>query len=354
MEQKISDLKAARTVKEWKMDFYSADPDQILAEIKGPRYVEYRRRWEKAGDLELIQNYPIHIDFELQYGCNFQCPSCILQIDKKEFAPEHPYNIDNRRKKVTFEKFCGIIDEGVQHGLFSITLNVNNEPLLTKDIDQYIRYAAQKGVVDIIMLTNASLLTQDMSHRLMVSGLTKLYFSLDAIREETYKVVRKGGDFKKTMTNIHYFLDLKKKMNLRIPVTRTSLCRSKLNSAEADEFLEYWKDKVDFVDIQSYISPFYEYSNYAASEQMLQVDNQRIKQFGPCSQPYRRLTIYNDGSVHPCCNWEGAKLVIGDIFSDTVYNIWNSETMKKYRGLINHEDESQTPKACQTCRKTAL
>jgi radical SAM protein with 4Fe4S-binding SPASM domain len=340
-------------VKEWKLDHFTKSPDEILAAIKGPRYEEYRRRWSEAGQLKVVQDYPIHIDFELHYGCNFQCPQCILQVPKQEFAEAHPYHITKRRTKIDFAHYCKIIDEGVPHGLFSITLNVNNEPLLNKDIDQYIRYACQKGVVDVIMLTNGSLLTKEMSHKILESGITKLYFSLDAIREETYKIVRKGGNFKQTMENIHYFLDLKKQRNQSTPITRVSFCRSKVNAEETQEFIDYWQDRVDFIDIQSFMSPYYEYSNYKQMEELLQVDNNYLKEWGACPQPYRRLTIYNDGSIHPCCNWEGAKLTVGNIFDDSVYNIWNSQTMKDLRAQVNDEDESKTPKACQVCRKTA-
>ena len=57
---------------------------------------------------------------------------CILSIPlKKRFYREEP------RKKVSFEKYCEIIDEGVLHGLSSIQLSGTNEPLLLKDIEKY-------------------------------------------------------------------------------------------------------------------------------------------------------------------------------------------------------------------------
>jgi len=339
--------------KEWKLDHFTKNPDEVLIALKGPKYAEYRRRWEDAGEMKAVLDYPIHIDFELHYGCNFRCPSCILQVPKNEFAAGHPYHVSKRGTKIDFAAFQKIIDEGVPHGLSSITLNVNNEPLLNKDIDQYIRYAIGKGVVDVIMLTNASLLTREMAHKLLDSGITKLYFSLDAICEETYKIVRKGGDFKQVMANVEYFLALKKKSGLALPLTRVSFCRNKVNAGEMQKFIDYWQDKVDFIDIQSFMSPYYEYSSYQQMEELLQTDNNFLKAWGPCSQPYRRVTIYNDGSVHPCCNWEGAKLTLGNIFEDTVYNIWNSKKMKDLRLLINHRDEARTPQACRVCRKTA-
>lgn len=340
-------------VAKWKQLENTKDPDLILGEILGRKYKEYRNKWEKAANaLEKTQNYPIHLDFELNFGCNLKCPQCILQVNPAEFNDEHPYSINKEKQKISLGKFEEIVDEGVKYGLSSVTLGVNNEPLMNRDLIKHIRYAHKSGIQDIIILTNGTLLTKELSGKLVGSGLTKLYFSVDAINRETYKKIRKGGDLKKVMENINYFLDLKKKQKRALPVTRVSFVKSKVNEAELDKFVKYWQPRVDFVSIQAFVTPAYGYSNYRKLKNMLQIENDDLKVLGSCPQPYQRLTIYHDGSVHPCCHWSGAMLNVGNIHSESVYSIWNSGKMQKIRERVN--DKQNLPDECKICRKVVF
>ena len=338
----------------WKQVALTGDPDAKLGELLGEPYRAYRRKWAQAGQLNLVPDYPIHIDFELYYGCNLRCPQCVLQIDPEEFPADHPYAVANRRKTLSFEKFTEIIDEGIAHGLCSITLNVNNEPLATRNLQEYIRYARCAGIVDVIILTNATMLTKKRAQELLESGLTKIYFSLDAIREATYQIVRPGGNFAQVMKNIDTFLRLKREQGRAIPITRVSFVKSKVNQDEVDEFVAYWKDQVDLICLQSFYNPALGYSNYSQLEQEFRIPNTELLQPGDCPQPYQRVSINNDGSVHPCCNFEGLNLHVGNIFEASLYEIWNSGDMKQLRTAVNHSDPTQQPSACQRCRKAVF
>ena len=346
----MAKISAAAT---WKQVAFTGDPDAKLGAVLGEPYRAYRKKWAQAGRLQLVQDYPIHIDFELYYGCNLRCPQCVLQIQPEEFTAEHPYAAANRRKTLGFETFKAIIDEGVPHGLSSITLNVNNEPLATRTLHEYIRYARGAGIVDVIILTNATMLTEKRAQELLDSGLTKIYFSLDAIRETTYKIVRPGGNFQQVMRNIEAFLRLKREQGRAIPITRVSFVKSKVNQDELDEFMAYWKDRVDFICIQSFYNPALGYSNYAQLEQQFRVPNADLLQPGDCPQPYQRVSINNDGSVHPCCNFEGLNLHVGNVFESSLHAIWNSETFARLRTAVNAPDAAQ-PEACRRCRRSVF
>ena len=66
-------------------------------------------------------------------------------------------------------------------------MNHANEPLLDKDLIERINYATERGIMDIHMNTNAMLLTEEMSKKLLDTGLTRLCFSIDALTPETLK-----------------------------------------------------------------------------------------------------------------------------------------------------------------------
>ena len=81
-------------------------------------------------------------------------------------------NTAGRGKKTwfSFEAFKEIIDEGVTKGLKAIRLNYINEPLIRKDIIDFIKYANKKGVLDIYLSTNGSLLKEKIAKELINSG----------------------------------------------------------------------------------------------------------------------------------------------------------------------------------------
>ena len=45
------------------------------------KYQEYRKLWKEASSLKYIPEYPLQIDFELNYSCNFACEMCTWSVE---------------------------------------------------------------------------------------------------------------------------------------------------------------------------------------------------------------------------------------------------------------------------------
>ena len=73
------------------------------------KYQDYREKWKQASSLEYVPDFPLQIDFELNYSCNFSCEMCTWSAE----------NTAGKGKKTwfSFEAFKEIIDEGVKKGL---------------------------------------------------------------------------------------------------------------------------------------------------------------------------------------------------------------------------------------------
>ena len=86
--------------------------------------------------------------------------------------------------------------------------------------------------------------------------MTRIRFSLDAINPETYSTVRVGSiPLARVTKNIMDFLELKEKGGYKLPVVGVSFCKVKQNEDEVDEFIDFWKDKVDLISIQQFMPP---------------------------------------------------------------------------------------------------
>ena len=65
-----------------------------------------------------------------------------------------------------------------------------------------IKIAKDSGVIDIRILTNGSLMTEEIGKKLLLSGLTFLSFSIDAATSETYYKVRRSKLFNTVVDNL--------------------------------------------------------------------------------------------------------------------------------------------------------
>lgn len=315
-------------------------------EIGKPKeFKAYRDLFDKStADSKQYQNYPVHIDFELNFICNIKCTFCIQSLDNKKIK-----EWGDKKQHISFETFKLIIDDGVKNGLRSVAFNGTNEPLTIKDLDKYIRYAKDSGILDIMFNSNGLLLTKDISRKLIDSGLTRIMISVDAFSKEGYEKQRIGGDYDKLVKNILDFIELRNSMGAKLPLIRLSFLAHAHNIHEIEPFLEFWRDKVDFFALQSLRDAFLldeEKSN--EFREYFDIDTEKIEEFFNCPQPFVRVMVRNNGDVIPCCSFYGMKLPIGNIYNQSIYEIYNGEKMQEIRRVVNSKEEQ--PEACRMCR----
>ena len=260
------------------------------------KYKLYREEWKRASNLEYIPKYPLQIDFELNYSCNFSCEMCTWSAE----------NTAGRGKKTwfSFEAFQEIIDEGTKNGLRAIRLNYINEPLIRKDIIKFIEYAKQAGILDIYLSTNGSLLTEKIIRKLINSGLTRLQVSIDATTKKTFDKIRQGGNFDAVIRNTLNFIKIRNDLKVELPTLRVNFVKTDLNKHEFDDFIKIWSDKADCIGIQDLVNIMKPTKD--------QITNKKFT----CAQPFYHLTVRYDGSVLPCCTFFAAKIPIAKILTD--------------------------------------
>ena len=321
------------------------NPHTVIAEVVGSEFDEYRRTWERAVRFEESLVYPLHIDFEISSMCNLRCNMCVMSLSKEESVK---YGSGIPEKKLRFETFKAIIDEGVPLGLKSVGFIGVNEPLLQNDIEKWVEYAKRKGVLDIMFNTNGVLLNENMSERLIKSGLTRIMISLDASTSETYKKVRGSDDYHIVKRNIERFIDIRKRFRQTLPIVRVSFIKMKGNIHDLKQFVELWQDKVDFFSIQRYGNPFVPGERYYNDFEELHLDKE-IKEIGfKCPQPWVRVMVKYNGDINPCCGLLGPRLVVGNVHKDNIKDVWNSEMMKILRE-IHKEGRYRENEICLLC-----
>jgi radical SAM protein with 4Fe4S-binding SPASM domain len=312
--------------------------ETILSEELGEKYIEYRKNWLKASRREIVTDFPLYIQIEHSGKCNLHCPMCLQGVESLRKDYSHGFS------PLSIETYNKVLAEAKRYDCPSISFHNNDEPLLIRDLETRIKLAKEAGFFDIIVVTNATLLTRERTRKLLKSGVTKMNFSVDGWNEESYEQVRRGGDFNTVLRNVEYFLEEKRRANLRLPITRATCVLNKFTYKDIDKFREFWGRRVDMVEFQN----FQAIRGYTES---LKPDGALVNKGFVCNAPWQQVVIRANGDVLPCCSFYGVELVVGNIKNSSIYEIWHSNEMKRIRGELSNNNFSFSP-LCKTCSET--
>lgn len=321
---------------------YHTEKDAInaLIESQGEDFAQYRRKWDQANNFELEPDFPLFLHIEPSYKCNFRCTMCVQGIP--ELKEKFGYS-----ERMTTGEIIKILEEGRKYNCPSISFQGDNEPFLIREITDWFALAKDYGFLDIMVNTNGSVMNDKIAEKIIRSGLTRIRFSLDAVTEVTYSKIRIGGKYRNIIANIELFLRKRKELISDLPKVGVNFVRMKENKHELEDFILFWNNKVDYLVIQDFMSPDVEGDYSYGAEGM----SGQGKSVFKCTQPWQRLYIRGNGEVTPCCAMFSLYLKLGDIASDSLYELWNSKAAKELRRL-HAEGRYAENYVCLKCSKS--
>lgn len=133
------------------------------------------------------------IYLEVTNRCNLECSTCIRKF------------WDSGSGEMPYASFQKIIDDlSALTPLPDIFFGGYGEPLSHPDILPMIRYASAKGV-HTALITNGTLLSRELTHALLESGLNMLWVSIDGAHPDSYQDIRLGDHLPQIIENLQYF-----------------------------------------------------------------------------------------------------------------------------------------------------
>ena len=105
--------------------------------------------------------------------CNFRCVYCMEPGDR--FLP--------KMELLDLDEYTRLVDVLIELGIRTLRLT-GGEPTLYPQLDELIEVVGAKGLDDLAMTTNGSLLDPDRLRQWRADGLRRLTFSLDTLRED--------------------------------------------------------------------------------------------------------------------------------------------------------------------------
>ena len=238
-------------------------------------------------------NYPMfsQVLLETRTDCNRKC----------KFCPQAHFSRPS--KSMDWNVFTKVIDELAEMEFSGrVALYMTNEPLIEPRLMEMVKYARIKSARFFIdITTNGKNLSSKLLDELFLQGL-------DNININDYRSDRKSSPDKISKSLEKTIRDFK---------SNPKVTYNKRSTVEV-------------------------LSNYAGTIK----DSKRKLLSKFCNYPFRKLAISAEGNIILCCNDYLYKTNFGNVLSENLSNIWNSEELNNCRNNLLNEIRDGICKGC--------
>lgn len=292
------------------------------------KYLIHRYRYEIFPQKKILDDYPPYLQIEPSSVCNYRCVFC--------FMTDNSFNkkSSGHMGHMKLELFKEIIDQ-IEGKIEFLSLASRGEPMICPQISEMLEYTVGK-FLNLKINTNASLLNEKKIHAILAGGVKTLVISADAADKNLYKKFRVNGELEKVVRNLELFNNIKQNNYSKSKIiTRVSGVKFS-EDQKFDDMKKFWGGLVDQV-------AFVDYNPWENSYE--KEKNDIIK---PCSDLWRRMFIWWDGTTNPCDVDYKSKLSVGKFPDISISDLWNSNIYNNYRNFhLNKKRPMLSP--CSSC-----
>ena len=276
------------------------------------------RRIDKQAKFENLLEFPKYIEIETVNACNARCPMCTIN----DWERNYPIMKDDVWNKIS--------DDIIENKKFlkRVSLYRDGEPLIDKKMANRINKLNENGIRNTSIATNVSLLNEKRAVDLLEAGLGMVIFSIDSLIKEVYEKIRVRLNFEQVRDNAIRFLQLRDKINPNCRVW-IRMIRQDSNYNEWDNYYDFWRKYTSDVDRIYYHNIF----NWGGQLDDYKSISKSFEPNLPCVALWSLLVIFANGDV-PLCNVDfNNKYPNGNIMSNSIRELWQSEVMSARRKL---------------------
>ena len=292
---------------------------------------------EPSNDLSMPQKLYV----EPTSKCNFHCRICF----RNQWINEKPAHMSMRTYQSLLKGAEGLAS------LKEFFFAGMGEPLFHPNIVDMLEAIPTRFKKSL--LTNASLLTPEMSKRLLRAGLDELWVSMDSFSDNTYSDIQVGGNFEMIRRNLETFNYLRSRttLNITFVVTAENLNELDRINAFADNI------DADLINISHAIPSFpikrdetlYDRDDIPIGK--MQRFAYKSVQLNENLCPFvseNALFVRSDGEVIPCMQllhntktylFDEERTITsfgyGNVNSASLEEIWNGEEFRAFRHRVN-------------------
>lgn len=277
-----------------------------------------------------MTEFPLNIIVEPGNYCNLNCITC---VNDKLTRPKGAMDA------VLYKK---IIDEIAEVNPYTrLWLDFYGEPLIQRwKLYYFIDYAKKKGLQNVEINTNGTLLDKEMAEMLLDSGIDFVSIDCDGFSKEVYEKIRVNAKRDVTYANIEYFLKRKEERHLKKPIIEIKVMEMDENKEEVDRIMEYWRERGAWTTKRRLIT----WGGKCSDLMKKDAEIERIA----CGNAVGIMAITWDGKVVNCVMDVDAEYICGDINKESIKDIWGRRNSEMVQYHMSHEWK-RLPAICEHC-----
>jgi radical SAM protein with 4Fe4S-binding SPASM domain len=261
--------------------------------------------------------------------CNLACPFCPRTTDLLK------NNVRDLNATMSLKNFTMVLDK--MPWVKSLELFHFGEPFMHKDFENYVQACTERGIYTVVA-SNLLPATPEKIDKVFDAGLNFLVMDVDSLDPEKYASMRVNGRLRILQDRVKYILAHPKR-----PYTVAQTIKiDGVDEYTEDEFKRWtgglMPDEIRYKFLDSFRG------EVAVEKEML----------GPediCREPFYGFTIHVNGNVVVCDrDWAGEN-IMGNIFEQTVSEIWYGEKYQKFRKQMLSNEK---PDMCKKCPEGKL
>lgn len=278
--------------------------------------------------------YPRGLLVDIHSYCNASCRICpypqLSKVNPMGFMSWALYTkiLDDYKHLMDHYDFTGVL------GYCQMS-----EPFILKDIARWVKYAMDKKI-RVYFNTNASLLFPAIVDSLGEIGFNGFFnISFHGITRETYESIM-HLDYDQSMNNIEYLLKRFPSGKIRI----NAVCFG-WRANEEKGIRSFWKSKGVSVIISKAIS------RSGLIAELNTVSKKRIAGCGT-ERIFYEMVVSFTGDVLLCCNDMAREVILGNLNSDSIEEVWNGSRFVKILQRIYYDRNLPPDFICKRCEES--
>lgn len=277
---------------------------------------------------------PPFLTVEFTNICNLRCTYCTSPLGLRA------------RGMMNGSTFSRLVEQVKAGKIKRVRVVGNGEPTLHPDFPAYIRRLATVTPF-LSMVTNLQRLPDGVLDAMLTAPVSLVEVSVDGGNREEYESSRLGGHFDRLQENLRRLKRRRNELKSSTLINIRLMLRPSHQPREA-AIVRGWRPFADCV-MRQYVIQRRELVVESDAYESVHRSNE---EYPRCSLPFKDLDITWTGDV-PLCHYSAAQmgepgLLLGNINTRTIEQLWNSETMKQYRNAHRQRIPEQMP-ICLGC-----
>ncbi|MGW8272841.1 MAG: radical SAM/SPASM domain-containing protein [Thermodesulfovibrionales bacterium] len=323
-----------------------------------------RARYYGLRAFKLLRRRYLLVKLDVNWCCNLKCISCYFSekrntsADTKAMSPE------------LFDKIARDIFPRTR----VLYLGCGAEPLLSPHIKDYMNIAGRYRIPVVALLTNGTLLREDIISSALSNRFNQVEISIDAAHKSTYESIRIGGRFERLLENLETLKRAREKNRSHPMDVRFNFTAMRRNISELGDLVDLaarynvssirirqlmdWGGIVDHaaekLSRQEYLQMIAQVKQKATEcgvlllyEGMYDKDplcaKERLHNYS-CIDPFYKIMVKGDGKMR-CCGF--SHFDQGDFKEQTYDEMVKGPVLSEVRRLLREAPEESCLRRCK-------